>query len=107
MRGVTQEEWPWVLAQALPSYPLRDLGHVLSSLWASTCSRQFPWLVPIILDLDILGVLRVGPGSSIYHTFSRWSLHMWMTPAIAAPWGSGLMNLSNMHLKLSRSQVQL
>lgn len=103
--------WAWVLAQALLPHPLCDLGPVPSSLWASTFSLQFPWLVPVILDLDMLGALRLGPGSSIYHTFSRWPLHMWMipdvlSPATTIPWGSRLMNLSYMQLKLSRSQME-
>lgn len=78
--------------------PLCDLGHVPSSLWASTSSLQFLWLAPPVLHLCMLGVLRRGPGSSIYHPFSRWPLHTWMTldlsPAATSLRGSRLMNLS-------------
>lgn len=98
--------WARVLAQALLPHPLCDLGPVPASLWASTFSLQFPWLVPFILDLDMLGALRLGPGSSIYHTVSRWMIPDVLSPATTIPWGSRLMNLSYRHLKLSRSQME-
>lgn len=67
------------------------------------------WLL-LYLPLHVGGIQAwSGVFSSIYHTFSRWSLHIGMipelpTPATTSPWGSRLVNLSTMHLKLTGSK---
>ena len=57
-----------LLRLCCPPLPRRDLGHVLSSLWASTSLLQSPWLAPPVLDLYTWGALRLGPGSSLLST---------------------------------------